>query len=107
MAIEAASSWWGRRTWASAPYRRQRVRCLPVAGPPHTFSLDRRQNAAHHLAGEACPSCDVTPTAVDGPRSPVGFFHTGNEIGGLLRLVGRGASLRAASRAIGWRPAGS
>jgi hypothetical protein len=92
---------WGRRTWASAPYRRQRVRCLPLDGArPHTFSLDRRQNAAHHPAGEACPQCDVTPTAVDGPRSPVGFFHSGNEIGQVLRLVGRGASLRAASRAI-------
>lgn len=92
---------WGRRQWTSAPYRRQRVRCLPAdGGRPHSFSLDRRQNTADHPTGERCPSCDVTPTATDGPLSPVDYFHSANEIGLLLGLVGRGTSLRAASRAV-------
>lgn len=83
------------------PYRRQRARCLPAVGAaPHTFSLDRRQNAADHPAGESCPACDVTPTAVQGPRSPADYLHTGSEIGLLLRLVARGSSLREASRAV-------
>jgi hypothetical protein len=42
----------------------------------------------------------VTPTAVDGPLSPADYFHTATEIGLLLGLVGRGSSLRAASRAV-------
>ncbi len=92
---------WGRRHWTSAPFRRQRVRCLPADGArPHTFSLDRRQNTADHPTGERCPSCDVTPTATDGPLSPVDYLHSANEIGLLLGLVGRGTSLRAASRAV-------
>lgn len=82
------------------PYRRQRARCLPAGGAPHTFSLDRRQPTADHPAGESCPACDVTPTATQGPPSPIDFFHTGNEIALLLRLVARGSSLRGASRAI-------
>lgn len=42
----------------------------------------------------------MTPTAADGPLSPVDYLHTANEIGLLLGLVGRGTSLRAASRAV-------
>jgi hypothetical protein len=42
----------------------------------------------------------VTPTAADGPLSPVDYLHTANEIGLLLGLVGRGTSLRRASEAV-------
>ena len=42
----------------------------------------------------------MTPTATDGPRSPVDYFHSANEIGLLLGLIGRGTSLRGASRAV-------
>jgi hypothetical protein len=69
-------------------------------GRPHTFSLDRRQTTPEHPAGESCPACDVTPTASQGPSSPVDYLHTATEIGLLLGLVGRGASLRAASQAV-------
>lgn len=82
------------------PYRRQRARCLPPDGAAHTFSLDRRQNADDHPAGESCPACDVTPSAVGGPFSPVDYLHAANEIALLLRLVARGSSLRGASRAV-------
>ncbi len=44
--------------------------------------------------------CDVTPTAADGPLSPVDYLHTANEIGLLLGLVARGTSLRRASQAV-------
>lgn len=92
---------WGRRRWTCAPYRRQRARCLPADRTrPHTFSLDQRQTTPDHPAGESCPACDVTPTASQGPRSPVDYLHTATEVGLLLGLVGRGASLRAASQAV-------
>lgn len=92
---------WGRRHWTSAPFRRQRVRCLPSDGSrPHTFSIDRRQNAPDQPGGETCPTCDVTPTATEGPLSPVDFIHTANEIGQLLGLIGRGTSLRRTSRTV-------
>jgi hypothetical protein len=82
------------------PHRRQRARCVPAVGAPHTFSLPRRQTTPDHPAGETCPACDVTPSAVQGPPSPVDFLHTAGELGLLLALVARGASLRAASRSV-------
>lgn len=67
---------WGRRRWTCAPYRRQRARCLPGdRSRPYTFSLDRRQTTPDHPAGESCPACDVTPTASQGPSSPVAYLH--------------------------------
>lgn len=92
---------WGRRTWASAPFRRQRIKCLPSDGSPaHTFSLARRQAAASHPHGEECPTCDVRPGIALGPVARTDHYHTANEIARLLQLAGRGTSLRRASRTV-------
>ncbi len=92
---------WGRRDWASAPFRRQRMRCVPVDGTkPHTFSLPRRQNTPDHPHGEDCSVCDVRPSPTQGPLSLVDFFHTAGEIARLLQLVGRGTSLRRSSLTV-------
>ena len=92
---------WGRREWTSAPFRRQRMRCLPSDGTkPHTFSLPHRQNTPDHPHGEDCSVCDVRPAPTQGPFSLVDFFHTGSEIARLLQLVGRGTSLRRSSQTV-------
>lgn len=92
---------WGRREWVSAPFRRQRMRCLPADGTKaHTFSLPRRQNTPDHPHGEDCSVCDVRPAPTQGPLSLVDFFHTGGEIARLLQLVGRGTSLRRSSQTV-------
>ena len=92
---------WGRRTWASTPYRRQRVKCLPSDGTPaHTFSIGRRQAAASHPHGEECPTCDVRPGLALGPVARTDHFHTANEVARLLQLAGRGTSLRRSSLTV-------
>lgn len=91
---------WGRREWASAPFRRQRFRCVPRVGDPHTFSLARRPATHAHPTGEDCPTCDVAPGLAEGPVSRVDHFHTATEIGHLLQLVAQGMSLRKASEAV-------
>lgn len=92
---------WGRRTWASTPYRRQRMKCLPSDGTPaHTFSIGRRQAAASHPHGEECPTCDVRPGLALGPVARTNHFHTANEIARLLQLAGRGTSLRRSSLTV-------
>jgi len=91
----------GRREWVSAPFRRQRMRCLPADGTKaHTFSLPRRQNTPDHPHGEDCSVCDVRPAPTQGPLSLVDFFHTGGEIARLLQLVGRGTSLRRSRQTV-------
>jgi hypothetical protein len=92
---------WGRRSWVSAPYRRQRVKCFPSHGAdPHTFSIGRRQAAASHPHGEDCPTCDVRPGLAQGPVARTDHFHTANEIARLLQLAGRGTSLRRSSLTV-------
>ena len=92
---------WGRRDWTSAPYRRQRFRCVPDDGStPHTFSLGRRRPSDAHSAGEECLNCDVRPGVAQGPISPPDHLHTAVEIARLLQLVAQGMSLRKASRTI-------
>lgn len=92
---------WGRRDWTSAPYRRQRFRCVPDDGSaPHTFSLGRRRPSDAHGAGEECLTCDVKPGVAQGPISPPDHLHTAVEIAHLLQLVAQGMSLRRASRTI-------
>jgi hypothetical protein len=92
---------WGRRDWTSAPFRRQRFRCVPPDGSlPHTFSLGRRRSTEHHPAGEECVTCDIRPGAAEGPISPTGYFHTATEIAHLLQLVAEGMSLRRASKTV-------
>jgi len=92
---------WGRRDWMSAPYRRQRFRCVPDDGSgPHTFSLGRRRPSDAHGAGEECLTCDVKPGVAQGPISPPDHLHTAVEIATLLQLVAQGMSLRRASRTI-------
>ena len=92
---------WGRREWTSAPFCRQRFRCIPADGSrPHTFSLGRRRAAERHPAGEECVTCDIRPGAAEGPISPVGHRHTAVEIAHLLELVAEGMSLRQASRTV-------
>lgn len=48
--MPAGSFCGGRRRWTSLSYRRQRARCLPTNGAPHTFSLDRRHRAVEFRA---------------------------------------------------------
>lgn len=92
---------WGRRDWTSAPFRRQRFRCVPADGSdPHTFSLGRRRTAGHHPVGEECLTCDIKPGVAQGPISPADYLHTATEIAHLLQLVAQGMSLRRASRAV-------
>jgi hypothetical protein len=92
---------WGRRTWASAPYRRQRIKCVPAdRAAPHTFSIGRRQAAGTHPHGEDCPTCDVRPGIAQGPVARTDHFHTANEIARLLQLTGRGTSLRRSSLTV-------
>ena len=92
---------WGRRDWTSAPFRRQRCRCLPSDGThPHTFSLGHRRTSAHHPAGTDCLTCDINPGVAEGPISPADHLHTATEIAHLLQLVAQGMSLRRASRTI-------
>lgn len=92
---------WGRREWTSAPFCRQRFRCVPADGTrPHTFSLGRRRAAERHPAGAECVTCDIRPGAAEGPISPVGHRHTAVEIAHLLGLVAEGMSLRQASRTV-------
>lgn len=92
---------WGRRDWTSAPFRRQRFRCVPADGSaPHTFSLGRRRSTEHHAGGEECLTCDIKPGVAQGPISPADYFHTATEIAHLLQLVAQGMSLRRASRTI-------
>ncbi len=75
--------------------------CLPAdGGRRHTFSINRRQAHGSHPHGETCPSCDVKPGLAQGPIALTDFFHTANEIGQLLALVGRGTSLRKASQLV-------
>lgn len=92
---------WGRRTWVGAPYRRQRVKCVPAdESPAHTFSIGRRQATAGHPHGQECPTCDVRPGLALGPVARTDHFHTANEIARLLQLAGRGTALRKASRTV-------
>jgi hypothetical protein len=92
---------WGRRDWTSAPFRRQRFRCVPDDGSdPHTFSLGRRRAIDAHGTGEECLTCDVKPGVAQGPISPPDHLHTAVEIARLLQLVAEGTSLRRASRTI-------
>jgi len=92
---------WGRRDWTSAPYRRQRFRCVPDDGSePHTFSLGRRRPSDAHGDGSECLTCDVKPGVAQGPISPPDHLHTAIEIAHLLQLVAQGMSLRRASRTI-------
>lgn len=92
---------WGRREWASAPYRRQRFRCAPSNGrAPHTFSLERRPATHGHPSGEDCLTCDITPGVAQGPLSRVAHFHSAVEIAHLLQLVAEGMSLRRASQTV-------
>lgn len=92
---------WGRRDWTTAPFRRQRFRCIPPDGSDrHTFSLGRRRTTDHHPAGEDCVTCDIKPGVAEGPISPPDYFHTATEIAHLLQLVAQGMSLRRASRTV-------
>lgn len=91
---------WGRREWASAPFRRQRFRCAPAGGGTHTFSLGRRPASPAHPTGADCPTCDITPGVAEGPVSRVDHFHTATEIAHLLQLVAEGMSLRRASETV-------
>ncbi len=92
---------WGQRDWTSAPFRRQRFRCVPDDGSdPHTFSLGRRRPSDAHGASEECLTCDVKPGVAQGPLSPPDHLHTAVEIARLLQLVAEGTSLRRASRTI-------
>lgn len=92
---------WGTREWTTAPFRRQRLRCVPPDGTkPHGFSLDRRRTTEHHPGGEDCVTCDLKPGVAQGPLSPDDYFHTAVEIAHLLQLVGEGMSLRRASQTV-------
>ena len=83
------------------PFRRQRALCIPGNGlPRHTFSINRRQSHGSHPHGETCPACDVKPGVAQGPIAVADFFHTANEIGQLLALIGRGTSLRKAAQLV-------
>jgi hypothetical protein len=92
---------WGRREWTTAPFRRQRFRCVPADGSdPHTFSVARRPASDAHEAGLECLTCDIKPGLAEGPLSPPDYFHTGVEIAHLLQLVSQGMSLRKASTTV-------
>ena len=92
---------WGRREWATAPYGRQRFRCVPTGGSDaHTFSSGRRCSTSHNSSGEDCVTCDTTPGFAEGPISPADFLHTAAEVAHLLQLVAQGMSLRRASRTV-------
>ncbi len=44
---------WGTRQWTTAPFRRQRFRCVPSDGSKtHWFSLGRRRTTEYHPAGD-------------------------------------------------------
>lgn len=91
----------GTRTWTTAPFRRQRFRCVPPDGSDtHWFSLGRRRATDQHPAGEECVTCDLKPGVAQGPVSPADYWHTAVEIAHLLQLVSEGVSLRRASRMI-------
>ena len=92
---------WGTREWTTAPFRRQRFRCVSPDSPkPHAFSLDRRRATEHHPAGEECVTCDLKPGVAQGPLSPDDYFHTAVEIAHLLQLIAQGMSLRRASQTV-------
>ena len=78
------------------------VRLLDRAGITfiHRPSVNRRQAHGSHPHGETCPACDVKPGVAQGPIALADFFHTANEIGQLLALIGRGTSLRKAAQLV-------
>jgi hypothetical protein len=101
MATRGALPSGARRDWTSAPFRRQRFRCVPDDGSdPHTFSLGRRRQSDAHGADVECLTCDVKPGVAQGPISPPDHLHTAVEIAHLLQLIAEGMSLRRASRTI-------
>ena len=62
---------WGRRDWTSAPYRRQRFRCVPDDGSdPHTFSLRRRRASDAHGDGSECLTAARPQLQPRGSREP-------------------------------------
>ena len=89
----------GRQVRTDGAYSRPRFRCVPSDGQPkHTFTVPRRQPAHGHPHGLICSSCERDYGPGDGPRTPRRYTQTVIEVASLLASIGRGDSLRLASR---------
>lgn len=89
----------GRQVRTDGAYSRPRFRCVPSNGQSkHTFTVPRRQPAHGHPHGLICSSCERDYGPGDGPRTPRRYTQTVIEVASLLASIGRGDSLRLASR---------
>lgn len=89
----------GRVVRNDGAFSRPRFLCVPNNGrDPHTFTVPRRQPTHGHPHGRVCSHCERDYGPADGPRIGRRYTQTVIEIGELLAAVGRGDSLRSASR---------
>ncbi len=90
----------GRRTSSAGRLARSRFLCVPDTGPPHKFTLPRRQPSHQHPLGQACPSCEADIGRTTGPVMPTWFQQSAAEAARVLLEVGTGTSMRKAARSV-------
>lgn len=92
---------WGQRVRPDGLYAKSRYRCYPSDGrPPHIFTLPKRAPWHLHPDGRVCPECSHETGRTDGAPTALNSLFSVPEAAKLFFDLGRGSSLRDASRAI-------
>lgn len=81
--------------YGSPGHKRQRYRCVPRGGKPHTFTepLPREEAQTDH-----CLECERHVSRHEGPQAPRNYQFVARVIAAALMRLGAGATYKAASR---------